>query len=89
MKEPNTLDANIEEFIKAMDINRMYELKTNSNFKWAMIEHNEYGYCWTVGYKGICTTIYSTDTRNNIKYWKTEADAKIDLIKRICTNIYK
>lgn len=76
----------LELFIKEMKINKMYQLPDNANFKWAMIEHNKYGYCWTMGCKGLCTTIYSANTTNDIKYWTEEADAKNDLIKKIYTS---
>lgn len=75
--------ADIETFIEKMKVNKMYELPDNPDIKWAMIEHNEFGYCWTVGHKGICTTIYSTGATNDIKYWTTEAEAKSDLIEKI------
>lgn len=55
----------------------MHELPANRDFKWAMIEHNEYGYCWTLGCKGICTTLYSTDKSNDIKYWAKEEELKM------------
>lgn len=84
MKAPTSIiAAGFEIFIKAMKVNKMYELPDNPYYKWAMIEHNEYGYCWTIGYKGICTTVYSTDTKNNIKYWTKEDEVKSDLIKRL------
>lgn len=75
--------ADIKIFIEEMKVNKMYELPNNPDVKWAMIEHNEFGFCRTVGYKGICTTIYSTDTANDIKYWTTAAEAKDNLIKRL------
>lgn len=81
-KEASLNPADIETFIKEMRVNRMYEMSNNRDFKWAMIEQNDFGSCWTMGYKGICTTIYSTDTKNDIKYWKTEAEAKNDLIDK-------
>lgn len=81
-KEASLTPADIETFIKEMRVNRMCEMSNNPNFKWAMIEQNDFGYCWTMGYKGICTTIFSSDTKNDIKYWKTEAEAKNDLIDR-------
>lgn len=87
IKNQITHNTAIEKFVEAMDINRMYELPIDSNFKWAIIEHNEHGYCWTIGYKGICTTIYSLDGGNDIKYWVTEAEAKSDLIKKISSNV--
>ncbi len=80
-KEP-VASAHIATFIEEMKVNRMYELPVNADFKWAMIEHNEFGYCWTIGYKGICTNTYSTDPINNIKYWTTEAEAKGNLIEK-------
>lgn len=78
--------AGIAGFISSMKVNKMYELPNTDHFKWAMIEYNEYGYCWTIGYKGLCTTINSTNTSNTIKYWITEEDAKNDLIKMISAN---
>ena len=60
-----------------MKVNQMHELPANRDFKWAMIEHNEYGYCWTLGCKGICTTLYSTDKSNDIKYWAKEEELKM------------
>jgi len=62
----------------------MYELPDNNNFKWAMIERNEFGYCWTMAYKGICTTVFPTASGNDIKYWTSEEEAKSDLCSRIC-----
>ena len=83
-KETKITDSHFEIFVEHMKVNKMYELPANPHFKWAMIEHNEYGYCWTIGYKGMCTTLYSTDNENNIKYWSKELEAKADLIKKIC-----
>jgi len=78
------LNDDIRTFVQSMKINRMYELPDNNSFKWAMIEHNDYGYCWTMGYRGLCTTIFSTDNRNDIKYWISEAEVKNNLITKIC-----
>lgn len=80
-KEPAT-SAVIKTFIKEIKVNRMCELPDNQHFKWVMIEHNEFGYCWTAGYRAICTTIYSTAKTGDIKYWPSEAEAKTDLAER-------
>jgi len=85
-KETTLIPAGAEAFIRNMEVNKMYELQGSPNFKWAMIEHHEHGYCWTLGYKGMCTITYSTDTKNNIKYWTKEDEAKTDLIKKVCSN---
>lgn len=81
-KEASSTPVDFETFVRKMGVNRMCEVINNPDFKWAMIGQNEFGYCWTMGYKGICTTIYSTDIKNEIKYWKTEAEAKNDLIDK-------
>ncbi len=77
----STAPAHLKSFIEEMTPNRMYELPDNRVAKWAMIERNEFGYCWTVGLKGACTTHYSTNSTNDIRYWPTEDEAKADLIK--------
>ena len=82
-KEAAASTVRIKSFIEEMKVNRMYELPDNRDFKWAMVEHNDFGYCWTMGCKGMCTTIFSTDDTNNIKYWSTETEAKSDLIHTI------
>jgi len=82
----NRVLDNIEAFVDEMTVNKMYGLPNSRYFKWAMIEHNKYGYCWTMGYKGLCTTIYSKNASENIKYWTTEEDAKIDLVRMISEN---
>ena len=78
-----TSNSDIKKFIEIMKINKMYELPGDTNFKWAMIEHNEFGFCWTMSHKGICTTLTSTNTGRDIRYWKSEEEAKSDLIKSI------
>jgi hypothetical protein len=85
VEKKSNSDAGIRAFIETMKINRMYELPDNSNFKWAMIEHNEFGYCWTMGYKGMCTTVFPTEVGNEIKYWRSEEEAKSDLFTKICS----
>ena len=82
-------NSTIKKFIETMKINKMYELPGNTNFKWAMIEHNEFGFCWTMSYKGICTTLTSADAGNDIKYWTSETEAKADLMRTIFDEHFK